>query len=139
MCLSFVIIFTVSRITVFVTDQQLSLQHFSWCRFLLPQAPLAMDCVGSHILLASQPLEIALFEVSISVRVLCLPFMGYIINRSYGLNVLQGQLVPSGNPKASLQLVREISMMDMVSQLALGEKPLPEGRTSAPVALPSCK
>ena len=27
-----------------------------------------MDCVGSHILLASQPLEIALFEVCITVR-----------------------------------------------------------------------
>ncbi|GAX78137.1 hypothetical protein CEUSTIGMA_g5579.t1 [Chlamydomonas eustigma] len=63
-------------------------------RYPVPQVPLAMDCVGSHILLASQPLEIALFEVSIT-----------------------GKLSPSSSPKASLQLVREISMMHVGNPL----------------------
>ena len=37
------------------------------CRHPLSQLPIAMDCVGNHILLASEPLEIALFEVEIQV------------------------------------------------------------------------
>lgn len=49
-----------------------------------------MDSVNSFLILASEPLEIALFEIE-----------------------LEGKLSPTGNPKARLQLVREISMMDL--------------------------
>lgn len=49
-----------------------------------------MDSVNSFLILASEPLEIILFEVDV-----------------------QGKLDPTGNPKARLQLVREISMMDL--------------------------
>lgn len=37
-------------------------------RHTLTQPPLAMDCVGNHILLASEPLEISLMEVHLEVR-----------------------------------------------------------------------
>ncbi|KAF5828401.1 hypothetical protein DUNSADRAFT_17671 [Dunaliella salina] len=37
------------------------------CRIPLSQPPLAVDCVGQHILVASEPLEIALFKVQIKL------------------------------------------------------------------------
>lgn len=37
------------------------------CRFPLSQPPMAVDCVGRHVLIASEPLEIALFEVQVKV------------------------------------------------------------------------
>lgn len=60
------------------------------CRYSLPQPLVAMDCVGNFVLIASEPLEIALLEVN-----------------------LKGPLVPSANPKAELVLVREISMLNV--------------------------
>ncbi|KAG1677057.1 hypothetical protein FOA52_001227 [Chlamydomonas sp. UWO 241] len=76
-------------------------------RHPLPRAPVAMDCVGSHILLASDPLEIAMFEVTIT-----------------------GQLQPRGNPKATLQLVREISMLDVGKPLLNMALVVPTGRAT---------
>ncbi len=110
-------------------------------RHPLPQVPLALDCVGSHILIASQPLEIALFEVTITVRWrvvvrqvdLCSTsktlrdidgphslFLTLLFVNSLSFHPCfppQGQLLPSASPRASLQLVREISIMDVGNPL----------------------
>ncbi|GFR46890.1 hypothetical protein Agub_g8533, partial [Astrephomene gubernaculifera] len=64
-------------------------------RYPLEQPPLAMDCLGSHILLASEPLEISLLEVT-----------------------LLGELAPTGNPRASIQTLRQISMFDVGRHLS---------------------
>lgn len=59
-------------------------------RHSLGHAPLAMDCVGSTILVAMEPLEITLYEVEI-----------------------HGALSPTASPKASLSVSRRISMLDV--------------------------
>ncbi len=37
------------------------------CSLTLSQPPCALDCAGSHILIASQPLDIALYAVQLKV------------------------------------------------------------------------
>ncbi|GLC73770.1 hypothetical protein PLESTF_001417100 [Pleodorina starrii] len=81
-------------------------------RYPLQQPPIAMDCLGSHILLASEPLEITLLEVS-----------------------LHGDLSPTGNPRATITSLREISMFDVgrhLSDVAL--VPLSPGAVGAAAA-----
>ncbi|GIL70747.1 hypothetical protein Vretifemale_1461 [Volvox reticuliferus] len=81
-------------------------------RHPLQQPPIAMDCLGSHILLASEPLEITLLEVS-----------------------LHGELSPTGNPRATITMLREISMFDVgryLSDVAL--VPLSPGAVGAAAA-----
>ncbi|KXZ55895.1 hypothetical protein GPECTOR_2g1446 [Gonium pectorale] len=59
-------------------------------RHPLSQPPMAMDCLGSHILLASEPLEITLLEVTV-----------------------HGELSPTGDPRATISTLRQISMVDV--------------------------
>jgi hypothetical protein len=53
----------------------------------LGQQPVAMDCAGSHILLASEPLELALLEVQVT-----------------------GDVTPLDRPRARVSLARELSI-----------------------------
>ncbi len=64
-------------------------------RYSLDQPPIAMDCLGSHILLASEPLEITLLEVAVF-----------------------GELSPTASPHATVSAVRKISMYDVGRQLS---------------------
>lgn len=76
-------------------------------RHSLGQAPLAVDCVGSTILVAMEPLEITLFEVEVV-----------------------GALNPNSTPKATLSVSRQISMLD-VGRPLLDLALVPQGTVQA--------
>lgn len=59
-------------------------------RYPLAQAPIAMDAVGSYLLLACEPLDITLLKVT-----------------------LEGQLIPTASPMATLTVVRQLGIISM--------------------------
>ncbi|KAL6757945.1 hypothetical protein V8C86DRAFT_1595659 [Haematococcus lacustris] len=82
------------------------------CQLPLSQPPCALDCACGHVLIASRPLDIAVYAVT-----------------------LKGHMSPSGKPTASLQLVREVSMLDVgkpLLQVALVPSLLTRSSPAAP-------
>ncbi|KAL0029799.1 hypothetical protein WJX77_000735 [Trebouxia sp. C0004] len=59
-------------------------------RYPLPQAPIALDALGSYVLVAFAPLELTLLQV-----------------------VMTGALSPTGTPTAKIHAVRELSIMSV--------------------------
>ena len=57
---------------------------------LIPQAPIALDALGSYVLVAFAPLELTLLRV-----------------------VMTGALSPTGTPTAKIHAVRELSIMSV--------------------------
>ena len=57
---------------------------------LIPQAPIALDALGSYVLVAFAPLELTLLHV-----------------------VMTGALSPTGTPTAKIHAVRELSIMSV--------------------------
>ena len=57
---------------------------------LIPQAPIALDALGSYVLVAFAPLELSLLHV-----------------------VMTGALSPTGTPTAKIHAVRELSIMSV--------------------------
>ncbi|KAK9828450.1 hypothetical protein WJX72_000056 [[Myrmecia] bisecta] len=89
-------------------------------RYPLPQVPLAMDCIGNHLVVASAPLEVCVLRVDI-----------------------QGSLVPLATPNATLTIIRELSIMSVgqpLKEIALVEPQSIQGRaaTSAEAAPRHC-
>lgn len=87
-------------------------------RYSLKEAPVAIDSIDNYILVASRPLEVLVLEVSI-----------------------EGVLELSGNPKATLTPVRELSIMTMeqpIVNVTLVRAPMNGEQTSSSTVPKRC-